>query len=578
MLITIIYFISVALLFVAILLCPKSQKKTGLISWIILGSYGVFLTQTVTAGILNLLHIGPGLGSVAAANFIVSVVILVFIVKKGIQAYTFSTLDLANVLVITAFVVLVMYHHHGIHLDISYASVDGATHAGYARVVASSHTFPTNMFFSALQTGLLMEAATTLGIGFSVYKIFVLMECIYTLYSALLFWCLIRRHTEHTAIRSFLFLPTLLYWCGYPLYTTVFGFSYFGCGVSILNMILLLTDLYMDENYHRAFVISALNSGLFSIFVCYTMFVPIAFFGLFITLVYIMWKKERKKLFSLKNALTMIAVFALPSILGLIYSVKDVRHLAPGAGISRDGGGYFNLYSDFILLIPLAVFGLVHMIKSKKPLAELFSSVLQAALMAVFFIFAMQGRVSSYYYMKNNNLAWLLLWVLVVYATDLLIASEKVHIITFYALFLFILLMCRRGDGFVNRRNARFIAVPSGKLLNIYSYTDAWFKAPTRIPVDMLDLYHYVYDHTEPGETICVNDEMMCRWFKTLTGNDKEFSYGTAEDLQKLPDEKTRYMLCVYSNIYNQTEEYLTSSYSGVVYRNSAGYLVRISE
>ena len=112
--------------------------------------------------------------------------------------------------------------------------------------------------------------------------------------------------------------------------------------------------MYVDKLIKREICIIMLALGCYSLMVCYTLFVPVVFLGIFICILNGQIKK--KMMISLETIWTMLSVFLIPCILGLIYSFRNVKELAitssTTTAFANEGGSYRDLYSDFILILP----------------------------------------------------------------------------------------------------------------------------------------------------------------------------------------------------------------------------------
>ncbi|SEQ86502.1 hypothetical protein SAMN02910369_02566 [Lachnospiraceae bacterium NE2001] len=572
------YYLSFLALWTMIVLYKKSEEKKNLILWLITSGFLVFACQSFTAGLLGIVKIPISALTVGLGNAIYAALMGIWIRKKGIQHYYIKIFDIVAFVAILLILLEFSHVRYGKELYINFVSVDASIHCKSALTVALEHTLPNNMYFASFNTGVMMDAFKGLtGCSpFLLHKIFVLFEIIYTAFSAYLFWVLLRTNGKDKILDMLVALVlTILYWIIYPAYSMIFGFSYFGMSVNILTLLLILLNDYLQHDLDRLFMIVSLNLALFGIFVCYTLFVPTAFFGTFIALGIFMIRRDRKKFINKKNILEMLEVFLIPTILGLLHSFGNVKELSAssGGGITVDGGCYSDLYSNFIILIPFAIIGIYFMIKKKDGVYTLPMMVVQLIFMAILFVGAMNNKVSAYYYMKNNSV----LWLMVMFTVAMAICAMMEHFkgaFLFVFFFFFLIFMGMWGDSWVKDRNPRFIAVDAQSYFNALYFSDAFYTAHTWITLQELDLYQYVFDNCTDAETICINDEMENGWFKTLTGNEKTFCYGGVEDYKRLEDSSVGYVCIVYSDPYAVCMDYL-SDYE-VLYSNPQGMILKV--
>ena len=130
------------------------------------------------------------------------------------------------------------------------------------------------------------------------------------------------------------------------------------------------------------------------------------------------------------------------------------------------------------------------------------------------------------------------------------------------------------GDNWVKSRNPRFLATDAQGYFNIIYFSDSFYKEGIWVSLDEVDLYRYVYDNCSDAETISVNTEMENGWFKTLTGNEKAFTYGDLDDFKKLEDDSVGYVVVVYSPAYEVVKDYL-GDYE-VIYSNAEGMVLKV--
>ena len=584
---SIIYIISFLALWAALVLVKKSDEKKNICIWLIVGGFLVLAAQSFSAGLLGVVKLPVSTLTIGLFN-IIYVVLIAFWMRRGgkksdsklaVQRYYVKVVDIVAILAIAFLLYKIAMIRYGKDLYINFVSVDASVHCKSALTVALEHKLPNNMYFASFNTGVMMEAARGLTgcSAFSLYKIFILCEIVYTAFSAYLFWALLRSVGKDKVLDMIVALVlTVLYWITYPAYSTLFGFSYFGMAVNILTVLALLITEYLQHELDRSVMIVFLNLVLFGIFVCYTLFVPTAFFGTFIAIAIFMIKRDGKKFINCKNILEMLEVFLIPTILGLLHSFGNVKELSGnGGGIGIDGGCYSDLYSNFVVLIPFASIGIYYMIKNRDGVFSLPMMGVQLIFMLALFVGAMNGKVSAYYYMKNNSVLWMML--LFAAAMGIYGMMEKCKGAFLFAFFFFLLIfMGRWGDNWVRERNPRFLAADAQGYFNIIYFSDSFFNANMWVSLDEVDLYRYVYDNCSDAETISVNNEMENGWFKTLTGNEKTFTYGELKDFKKLEDDSVGYVCVVYSAPYEVVKDYV-SEYE-VVYSNAEGMVLKVGK
>jgi len=160
-------------------------------------------------------------------------------------------------------------------------------------------------------------------------------------------------------------------------------------GIIIINCIILL----MEYKYCK--ILPILTFGLFF---SYYLFVPVVYGALFI---YFLTKKDFKNI---------IIALIIPTIIGFLYFVLPGFFMQKSIidYIQMEGTIYRNIYSNFILFIPIFIIGLI---KNKE---DRFNLLLVLLLLLYIFIFTIAVNFmnfSSYYLFKN----YFVLWIVVIY-------------------------------------------------------------------------------------------------------------------------------------------------------------------
>lgn len=572
------YLLSVVSLWVAVFIIKKSDAKVSAAVWLICSAFLVICNQAIFGGLFWLCHISISIISIGITNLLTAIICIFFISRLGIQKYYIKPFEIIELLIISYFICKFAAARFGHDLHINFVLVDASSHYGMSKDIALNHTPDNNMYFAALTSGLMMEVykVFTHGDIFHMYRMFIICEVIYTAFTAFLFWALLRQRAKNSIFYTItILIITIIYWKGYPAYSTIFGYSYFVMGINIITLLIFIVNAYLSDEYNKKLMIVFMNLLLHGIFVCYTLFVPTTFFGVFIALAIYMIMRDKKKFINKKNIFEMLYVFLIPSVLGLIQSFSNVQYLAgSGDGISHDGGCYSDFYSNFIPLIPFAIIGVYIIFKEKKKDSLIPITIVQLLFMLFLFYRAMNGTVSAYYYMKNNSLVWTILWVLtaeaIFYMTDICKGA-----IIFSIMFYGFVYMGLHGDDHIQVRNDRFINVSSRNTFNIIYFNDEFMLAYPLLDSDTIDLYEYVNKNCQDKYVISVNTEPGNGWFNAMNSNGLGFCYGGYTAFEDMVNEDVGYLCICYTAPYFESQEYF-DKFSDVVYENKMGRIVRI--
>ncbi len=575
----VVYILSLALLFAGMMMVRKSEARLNGVVWLCCSVLMVMACQVFCGGVLGLVGVEITLTVMGIANLVCSALCLAGILRQGRQTYRFPLWDVVSAVLITGMVAVFALVRYGTDLHIFSASVDGAVHARYAQTVALEHRFEMNLFFTSLIDGLMMQCGMELfGMrAFDLYHVFVLGEILFTWLAAMTFWSLVRVRVKEEKPRYTLLplLLTPLYWAGYPLYSTLFGFSYLSMVVCLITVLLLLLDQYLRNALRPLPAIVGMNLLLFGVFVSYTMFVPVAFFGTFLSVGFSMWRKDRKHLFCRANILRMLEIFLLPSALGMAYSYVDLQAVTPGGLISWNGGCYNDLYASFVILAPLAIIGIGILCKRREGTFILPVFAIQLLMMAVMILGLTMGKVSIYYCSKNNSVMWLLAWVLT--AECMLFLTERSRAGVLFPFFFYgLLFMGRFGDRWIETQAAPQAPyrVYTSAFMDLPVLNSSYALIPTEMDAQTMELYRYVDEHCPQGEVVHMSAPLQSVWFSTLTGQSNNLIAGTAEDLRAEVEGGAPYVCACYaSEILDACSGYLDTL--DVVFENEAGRLLQ---
>lgn len=405
-----LYFISLIIFSTGFFRIQKSEQKLPCILFLGITILSYMLVNTVLAGIYGLIGVPICVYTISLPVMILGGVLLSYS-KNHTQEYVFSKNDKIVLCFLIVLTLCFWIGYFRCKLPIRYVSVDASVHCRWAKQIALQHTLNSNLFFGYVNDGLFMEAMLTItGInGF--YHSFAFMRIVDFFVAGLLFYSLIRDLcvTRYQKIAGI--VVTAFYIFGYPLYALMFGFVYFGDAVTVICLILLLLKMYETAELNDLWILILLNLGLFGIFTTYTMFVPSVFLGVFIDVLAIQ-KKLGNKIISKESVVELFKVFIFPCMLGMAHAYVNLKEISSGGGIGNDGGKYFDLYSNFVLLAPFVLSSLIKRCKRHQFDGMFWMFVTTIAFTGLFLAGSWIGVVSTYYLSKMYNIIWLLCFVM----------------------------------------------------------------------------------------------------------------------------------------------------------------------
>ena len=722
MLLSLFYTISYLVLLTGILFFKKNERKLSVLVWITMSVMTSFCLQALSAALLYKTGLPISMPVIAAFNLVTGGILWFFIIKKGRQNYYLDKADLIAFIVLFLVAGFTYAKRFTIGHDISFASIDSATLYETAKSIVLDQKLTTNMFLATVNSAMPMQAALPITGEFYMFKTFILWEAGYFLLSGLFFYILIRELLKNRELKIFAVVSSVIYMLGYPMYSLIFGFSYFGLSISVIAYILYAAILYIDRRVGRLNSVLMLNLGLFGLFLCYMLFVPAIFPGVLLAI--LIYMKMTGRLFSLRTVKAGLSIFLAPSIAGLLVTASNLVFLNAGSsgsgssgggggassgptGIAIDGGCYNDMYSNFIILLPLIITGLVICIRklwdirtskevpasnskdvpgsnsedvsasnskevtesnskdvpasnskdvtasnskevtasnskdvsasnseevsasnskdvpasnseevpesNSKEVPALRDRIVTAAggekaadagkaagssagfatvilsvfivmllFMAVMFAGVMTGRVSIYYYVRNNNVLALLSWTLVILAASEMWDRAKTIYISFIAVFAAMILIIITGaDAKILSRNERAIRVGAESFLDIYYFNNEFNKFVGDVNINDIEMIKFASENVNPDintentEVCVVGGEVYTAWFSKLTGNNKIRPVNDSVTLSDVDFSDYKYVCVQKLDIYEQSKD-IIDTLGDVVYSNERGLIIKM--
>lgn len=565
-----VYIISLIIFSTGFFRIQKNEQKLSGILFLGITILSYMLVNTVLAGIYGLIGVPICVYTISLPVIILGGVLLVYS-KNHIQEYVFSKNDKIVLCFLIVLTLCFWVGYFRCKLPIRYVSVDASVHCRWAKQIALQHTLNSNLFFGYANDGLFMEAMLTItGInGF--YHSFAFMRIGDFFLAGLLFYSLIRNLcvTRYQKIAGI--VVTAFYIFGYPLYALMFGFVYFGDAVTIICFILFLLKMYETAELKHLWILILLNLGLFGIFTTYTMFVPSVFLAVFID-VLVIQKKLGNKIISKESVVELFKVFIFPCVLGMAHAYVNLKEVSSGGGIGNDGGKYFDLYSNFVLLAPFVLSSLIKRCKRHQFDGMFWMFVTTIAFTGLFLAGSWFGIVSTYYLSKMYNIIWLLCFVMMMEEIVELSRYNKEFMNAFAAV-VFVLSVFVIVDADQKFNEKQYIQTGANGFLNIYWFNGNFFLSQPFIDNDEITLYQECHDVTEQmddGEMLYVGDEIHANWFKAFTNQTEiEINEDISTIQDRIIDGSYKY-ICVNRTL-SEEEMQVFDAFGNIIYEYDNG-------
>jgi len=407
-----LYLMGLAILFTGIYFVRKSDEKLNAVTYLVFTAVLFMIVQVVEAGIISRI---PGIPVNAVAFGVVHIaegaaLWYVILVKKYRQMYYFDIADVRVLAVLAVFVVVVAVRQFGVRLDnFNFeADSDAARHYMYA-CSAADHGQLVGMYFSAVNSGMLMNACEGLIRGISRYRLFLLFEIFVLYLNGAMFWTLIRRYLRTGFSVLMGVVLTAAYMLGYPWNSMVYGSAYLSTGILCVAMLIFLLDMYYNDIFcAKKITLVLMLASCYSVLVSYSLFVP-PVMGIIILTVILKWIKERE--LSWKKVCSIVVPAIVVCLTGglfflYLWLIRGTFDSFVGV-LSWWGCSYSTLYADFLFVIPFVIFWIVKSLKTRTVNIESIVLVVFLLYTLVLFVGNHFGKISAYYYYKMYTILWI---------------------------------------------------------------------------------------------------------------------------------------------------------------------------
>lgn len=603
------YILSSILLMYLFLKIKKCNKTQNLILWVTIAIVLFMGYNSITIFGLSIFNIKSTLFVRGMLNLIISVFIYYKYIKNKVnQIYTFDWKDLIVVLALIIITIIIGYLRFGKDLSINFETTDPTLHYVNARYFYDTNTLLNKidisdiynkstlnnpyMFVAATNAGTLMQLFDFLFDYNNLYSAFIIFELFIFFISGMLLYVTIKKN-HFLKINDIIFLTIVvgIYILGYPLNNLIFGFHYFGVGILLINLCVLLVDIFYNEDIKNQTIMKVIIfiSSL-SLFFTYYLFIPCIYaaIGLYILYESIFHKKKNIK----ESIFLIIQVLVIPFIIGMLYFFI-IPHFTLTSGelvisnaMNNEGYIYRNLFGNFIFLFPLFIYSIFVKIKQKKLDQYIFSAVSTVLFAILFFILVILGRASTYYFYKFSYVIWLYLYIII--AQNILVKSElktflKLYI---YAYLIIIMIMACDIENKINNRNNLLNPVQfSTSLTDIYSFNK--IKVKNSKPLftdDELKLLDYIKSNPQlmnkNHEIIVTSNYLQKLWIFSIYDIISMYNFERLRDiyeddisLKEIQNNKNiKYFGCFYdSDWYVNNKEELHNL--KVIYKNNGGII-----
>lgn len=576
------YAITVAMLFCALTAIRKSSDKLNAVLCVPIYVMIIILYTAFFAGIIDIIGIPVNLVSLGIGNLLAALGIGLYTFKsKKIQSYNFSLFDLLVLVGFVIFSAVVAVSQFGSNLLVNFETTDPSRHMRFAQTIIETQSLG-KMYFASLNNAVFISFGLGFVKTFWAYKLFILSEILMFLLSGCIMYCLARQFAKTVLQKIISVFFILFYLLCYPLNNMVFGFVYLGIGISICAYMLIMAKCYEDGQLNKICNIIALMLGAYGIIICYSLFAPFVYIAvaLFIAIKFI----KEKRLFSKEFFVTEIGIFLIPTIMGLYFSffkmfAGDVSNVT--SSIAIEGYIYRDLYSNFIIILPFAIYGLINAFVSKKVKCQHILLMILLLATLVMFCFGLQGKVSSYYYYKMYYILSMVCFAVAIEGVCDLCKKSLSAVISYILVWAFLAVMnFAQIDDKITSKKLLMSPNPSksGAYFSIIEFNQNCMKEGN-FSVERMQLYEESHKKFKEGSQVTLlSTTEPIYWFEALVQCDlKEFYCYNFDDCNidsyMNSVEKCDYVV-VYADHDTRFDEYISEWEA--VYQNAAGTIYSV--
>lgn len=594
---SIIYILTLLVLFLSYLLIYKKEEKQNLIFSIIISACFLLAYNIFICTIMYFLTIKSTLLNLSIVNLIFSIFPIIRLIKtKKMQKYYINWVDLIAVIIILIVTITIVIKNYSVNIKLKHGVTDAATHYfaaddfyRYSTLLPRENSDSINWIgISYLMTGAYINTGIFLklfdGIISETFfcQLYFLFDILVWILSALLMYVLLAMHSKNIKYKILALVFTFFYALAYQLNSLFAGFSYLGVGLDIIIGILIIMKAKLPTFYKRI-ALFLLNFG---IMFSYYYFAPVVF-------ITILWqtisdnKAKGRKLFNFEIFLDVIITLVIPGLIGVIYFILlPLLQTTSGpinyiSAIGTEGFIYENLITNIIPYLLLSEIYLIYNFIKKKDIFNdkfLFTTI-------VFYLLILLGMklsiVSEYYFYKIYYMAYIALVSSSYEIIKIIIQkNKKIEIATYiligiYAIGIF--------EAIVYKKNFY--------VFDIYKYNgEEISKKYELVYTDELKILDYYNkninnpDETKKSTYFCRSqgNNGRARWIYSILKNPNNFTDSSTgeitKNLDKFMESDTEYIVLFkidYGGDYDKIDEEIEKYNLKTVIRNSSGMILQ---
>ena len=451
---SIIYVVSILFLFISFLYLKKSENKLDVVVWIVINTVLLLAYNTFICYLLSMINISINLLTLSIINYVLSILFVLIISKKGMQNYSFDKNDLIVIGIMLLFTIVIVMVRFGIPLNIDYIATDSGAHYHAANQFYQSDKLNegTMMPGAYSNAGILMKVFAPFVEFVDLYNVYICFDIFMFFIAGILMYVALKKMFKSKYDILISATIALLYIIAYPLNILIVGHFYLQLGVIVFSTIIIVMEFFKEEVINRKFILLMISLLCFELFFSYYLFAPAVYIAIFIYYVYFFYKKHNR-IINKEVLIYTFVTLVLPGIMGVIYHIlPSVISSVSSSNVSSSGNALVNLVAmegyiyrnkitNILLFIPFVI---LYFIKKKEINYNVVLFVTLAIYMFTMYIGCQLNVVSTYYFYK----LYFVLWFLILYLSgiaimDLVRSGKKGEIIgiAFAGIYFFLLII-----------------------------------------------------------------------------------------------------------------------------------------
>ena len=588
-----LYMISIILLFLLLILMPKTKEKLNIIKTMLLTFLEILAYNTLICYCLTFINIPITLINLSIINFIISIFIIAYMIKKKqIQKYYICKKDIIITIVVLFVVILMVGINFRMLTRIRYISMDAFQHYKAARefsentalfhkVKENSTTATSHMPMGYVNIGILFKILKPWIGVIPLYKVYILWESfVYFLVGIVFYFCIKDKLNKiNEWLIGIIFL--IFYLIGYPLNSLISGFHYLLIGIlyfmAIFEFFIHIMPNKEIKQMHKILILTLFNLGLiFS----YCLFCPFVYLAEFVYIIKQYKEDKNKKILFLYLFISLILTGLMGSHISIIERMKDSSYL----GIQLEGWIYKNNWSNIILLLPFTIYYLVKLAREKGNVWEKANYIFFILFFILLGIGTKLKMCSSYYFYKNYYILWFLIFYTSLKGMLKLLEANNwemylVNCFTCFYVFLF-LLSCIYIKTHINIGEKE--AENLSQMMEIYTFnktnmiTNASFLSKEEL--ELLNALDVNLEHKwkEKDNILIIGTDTHEKWVQALTGYYDTIFPHVLEKIEDWNNGKKQYLLVFRKEVPEDIFNYkIKTEQAEIIEQNDGGMLLK---